>query len=50
MKILSTAQIKREIDQLKQIVMVYYRHNLSDMVYDLEKRIFYLENLLESQT
>jgi hypothetical protein len=47
MRFLSAAQITREIDQLKKFLSVYSRHNLSEMIYDIEKRIFELEMLLE---
>ncbi len=46
MRMLSPAQITREIDQLKTIVAVYYRHELFEMIDDIQKRIFELENLL----
>jgi hypothetical protein len=47
MRYLSAAQLTREIDQLKKIVSVYYRHDLFDMIDDLEKRIVELEGVLQ---
>jgi hypothetical protein len=43
---LSAAQITREMDQLKKVISVYYRHNLFDMIEDVEKRIVELEGIL----
>ncbi len=47
MRMFSTAQINRELDQLRAFLAVYNRHDRSDMVGDLEKRIRELENLLQ---
>ncbi len=46
MGIISSAQITREINQLKKILTVYYKHNLTEMVDDVEQRIVELESLL----
>jgi hypothetical protein len=34
------------MDQLKKVISVYYRHNLFDMIEDVEKRIVELEGTL----